>query len=231
MIGRIFQLLAITIICFTGAPALASDPRFDFVDAVYESESIFGGEVKKITKEKDSPNFLMQMYIEKFAKGPPIGCAMPIRLNPDKISEMPKLGDKKFVFIAIAVPVGRAFDLYDNVATIDYTDQNFKLITTIQNPEKIYLESEAVLVCHIRHSNDGSVRFGAERFFKGPPNGVYFQIDQTITNPGNADKCILFIKDAVPVNRKFPVLAAVPYSDKFIDSILAVMEKHKSDPR
>lgn len=225
-------LVTLLLIVLLGSPAQASEQEFDLVDAVDKSESIFGGEIKKIIKEAKGPDYLMQMHIERYAKGPRFSVSFPLKLIANNFEKLPKPGDRKIVIIENAVPIEGWFDLTGGNAILPSSELNFETITTILNPEKRFLASESVLICEVRDfSSKRDSRLLPVKFYKGPCIGCSFKIHPELNNSKIGDKWILFIEDLVPVDGKFEVQAAVPYSEKFMERLIAVMEKYKGRAR
>ncbi|MDX2104759.1 MAG: hypothetical protein SFY67_00020 [Candidatus Melainabacteria bacterium] len=225
-------LVALILIVLPGSLASASEQEFDLVDAVDKSESIFGGEVTKIIKEGKGPDYLMRMYIEKYAKGPRYSVSIPIKLVATKIANLPKPGDRRIVFIENAVPTERSFDLIEGKAILPYSEQNFETVSTILNPEKRFLASECVMVCESRNApSQKDSRLSPVKCYKGPCIGCSFNIRPELNISKKENRWILFIENLVPVDGKFEVQAAVPYSEIFMERLVAVMEKYKGKAR
>lgn len=224
--------MSLILIVLLGSPASALEQEFGLVEAVDKSESIFGGEITKIIKEGKGPNYLMMMHIEKYTKGPRFSVSIPIKLIAKQFEELPKPGDRRIVFIENASPIEGFFDLTGGNSILSFSEQNFETISTILNPEKRFLASECVMICEARNSpSKKDSRLSPVKYYKGPCIGCSFNIYPELKNSKVGDKWILFIENLVPVDGRFEVQAAVPYSEIFMERLIAVMEKYKGRAR
>lgn len=210
--------------------AKESKPDFDIEEATYRSELIYAGTFSRIDKQ----NKLAKIVPEEYFKGSRLSMTMPVRLSSKQFASSLVLGQKYFVFVPNAVPTEGFFDSVKNEGIIPYSkaviEQIKDALALSKKLPEYFDQSESVTISRMT-LRKGEPYFWPQKFYKGPPISVSLPVHKEFKNPVPGELWILFITDAVPVDGKFPVTAAIPYSEWALDKILEHLDKVKDKAR